>query len=235
MKIWVGFNTADNYHREILLTVDERSTNAVDKGFAAVVGETLPNDMYWTLGKNKLTIQAIGELQVDRVVPVGIKSMGDGPIKIKVDSIANPYPDMEVYLRDNSTMETYDIKNGTFEITLEEGQFNDKYSIVFKPMDSIEDVIEDVNEDVIDDVNEDVISELLVFVGEHNELLRIKRPGEMIINNISLFNMIGQQIQVWSADLDANEINLPINVDTGVYVILLETNKGRILKKVIIK
>jgi hypothetical protein len=235
LKIWVGFSTSKGFFREILLTVDERSTNAIDKGFAAKLEETLPDDMYWTLGKNKLAIQAIGELSVDRVVPIGIKSMGEGPIKIKVDSIANPYPDMEVYLRDNNTMETYDIKNGTFEITLLEGQFNDKYSIVFKPAGSIEEVNEEEIEEVIEDVNEEMISELLIFVGEHNELLRIKRPQEMIINNISLFNMIGQQIQAWGANLDANEIDLPINVDTGIYVVLLETNKGRILKKVIIK
>ena len=175
---------------------------------------------------DKLAIQAIGELSTDRVVPIGIKSMGDGPMEIKVDSIANPYPGMEVYLRVNSTMDTYDIKNGAFEITLEEGQFNDKYAVVFKPKDEGE---------VLGEEYEEVISELVIFIGDNNDLLRIKRPEEMIINRISLFNIIGQQIQAWGTNLDASRIDLPINVETGVYVVLLETNKGRILKKVIIK
>ncbi len=237
LKIWIGFNAADNFHREILLTIDERATDAIDIGFDAIMEEALPNDIYWVLGDDKLVIQAIGELTLERVVPIGIKSMGDGPMEIKVDSIANPYPVMEVYLRDNITMDTYDIRNGTFEITLEEGYFNDKYSLVFKSKFTIEEepVEEEDQGEVLGVVSEEVISELLIFVGEYNELLRIKRPEEMIINKISLFNIIGQQIQVWTANLEEQEIDLPINVDTGVYVVLLETNKGKILKKVIIE
>ena len=225
LKIWIAFNAKGNFHREILLTIDERTTDAYDKGFEAILADNFPNDMYWVLDEDKLVIQAIGELSEDRVVPTGINSMGDGPMEIKVDSIANPYPDMEVYLRDNTTMDTYNIKDGTFEITLEEGQYNDKYSLVFKPKVEIEE-----EEEIVE-----VINELLVFIGEHNELLRIKRPEEMIINKVSLFNMNGQQIQVWSSNLDTSRIDLPIHVNTGVYVVLLETNKGRVLKKVIIK
>ena len=38
-----------------------------------------------------------------------------------------------------------------------------------------------------------------------------------------------------NSNLDANEIDLPIHVDTGAYVVRLDTNKGSVLKKVIIK
>ena len=144
---------------------------------------------------------------------------------------------MEVYLRDNSTMDTYDILNETFEITLEEGQFNDKYSLVFMPKVEIEEepvVVEDEGE-VLGVIYEEVINELVIFIGEQTNLIRVKRPDEMIINKVSLFNMNGQQIQVWSSNLDTSQIDLPIHVNTGVYVVLLETNKGRVLKKVIIK
>ena len=79
------------------------------------------------------------------------------------------------------------------------------------------------------------INEVLIFIGEYNELLRIRKPGELTINNVSLFNMIGQQIQTWKPSLGINEIDLPIHVDTGVYIVLLESNKGIITKKVIIK
>jgi hypothetical protein len=225
LKIRLRFNAASDFYREILLTVDERSTDAIDKGFAAIMEIEQPNDMYWQLEEGKLIIQAIDNLPVDRVVPIGIKSMGDGPIEIKVDTIENPYPNMEVYLRDNNTMDTYDIKNGSFKITLEEGQYNDKYSIVFKPKVEIEE----------EEENEVVINEVLIFIGEYNELLKIRKPGEMIIRDISMFNIIGQQIKVWNANLDANEIDLPIHVDAGVYIVMLNTNKGAVHKKVIIK
>ncbi len=237
LKIWISFYATGNFHREILLTIDERTTDGIDKGFEAVLADEFPNDMYWVLNEDKLIIQAIGELTIDRVVPIGIKSKGDGPMKIKVDSIANPYADMEVYLRDNSTMDTYDILNENFEITLDEGLYNDKYAVVFKPKVEAEEepVQEEDQGEVLGVVYEEVISELVVFIGEYNELLRIKKPEETIITQILFFNMTGQQLQVWSTNLDTSRIELPIHVDTGIYVVLLETNKGRVLKKVIIK
>ncbi len=171
----------------------------------------------------KLVIQAVKDLYKERVVPIGINSNGDGPIKIKVDTIENPYPGMEVYLRDNRTMDTYDIKNGTFEITLDKGQFNDKYSVVFEP--KVEIPVE----------NEAVLNNVLVYVGEQNGLIKIRKPEEMTISNILLFNMIGQQMQGWNSNLDAYQIDLSVNVDTGVYLVHMETNKGNVLKKIIIK
>ncbi len=242
LKMWLEFTASDNFHREILLTIDERTTDGIDKGFEAFLAVDFPNDMYWVLNEDKLIIQAIGELLIDRVVPIGIKSKGDGPIEIKVDTIEYPYPDMEVYLRDNSTMDTYDILNETFEITLEKGEYNDKYAVVFKPKVEIEEdpvqedpVQEEDQGEVLGVVYEEVISELHIFIGEYNELLRIKRPEEMTINKILFFNMIGQQLQAWTTNLNESRIDLPIHVNTGVYVVLLETNKGRVLKKVIIK
>jgi hypothetical protein len=198
--------------------------------------------MYWILGEDKLIIQAIAALSAERVIPIGIRSKGDGPIEIKVDTIVNPYANMEVYLRDNATMETYDILNRTFSIALEEGEFNEKYSVVFKPKAEIEEVPvieeplpEEDEGEVLGEVYEAEINELVVFVDDYNELLNIKRPEEMIINKILFFNMIGQQLGAWNTKLGDSQIHLPINVNSGVYVILLETNEGRILKKVIIK
>jgi len=128
---------------------------------------------------------------------------------------------------------------------LEEGEFNDKYSVVFKPKVEIEEVLvqeEDEEQVLVEDegevlgvVYEEVINELVVFVDDYNALLRIKRPEEININKILFFNMIGQQLGAWNTKLDENQIHLPIHVNSGVYVILLETNEGRILKKVIIK
>ncbi len=241
LKIRLEFHTSANFNREILLTIDDRSTDAFDKGFDAFLNDEFPNDMYWMIDDGKLIIQAINELPKEKVVPIGIKSLGDCTLQIKVASIENPYPDMEVYLRDNSTMETYDIKNGTFEVTLEEGQFNDKYAVVFQPKAEIsiqkELELDEVEyEFVLNEAeNNEVQNEVFIFVGEYNELLRIRKSEEMIVNNISLFNMLGQQIKVWNSNLNENEIDLAIQVNRGVHLVLMNTSKGRVMKKVIIK
>ena len=62
---------------------------------------------------------------------IGIRSDGSGSITIKVDVLENPPLNTEVYIRDNATLETYEIVNGSFEVDMEKGEFNDHYSIVF--------------------------------------------------------------------------------------------------------
>jgi len=241
LKIRLEFFTSKNYKREILLTIDDRSTDAVDNGFDAVLNNDFPNDMYWMLNNEKYVIQAFNELKEDRVVPIGIKSMGDCTIQIKVATIENPYPGMEVYLRDNTTLDTYDILNDSFEIALDEGQFNDKYSVVFEPKVVIEEeaAIADIEENTEEIQNEiddtEVINDLRVFVSGNNEVLRIKKPVEMTLTNVAMFNLLGQQINAWNVDLNMNEIDLPIHVSRGIHLILMDTSKGRLMKKVIIK
>jgi len=227
LKIRLGFRAYSNFNRQILLTIDENATDGIDYGYDAVVSSVYPDDLYWVVGADKLLIQAVKDLTKERVVPLGINSKGKGLLEIKIDKIENPYPNMEVYLRDNLTMDTYDIVNGSFEINLEAGEHNDKYSLVFEPKPEItlelEEEIEKVNE------------ELVTYISEDNSLIKIKRPDELIIERISLFNIIGQQLQVWTSIVDSDEIALPINVRTGAYIIIMETNKGKILRKVIIE
>jgi len=247
LKIRLQLYTSTNFKREILLTVDSRSTDAIDLGFDAVLSNDHPNDMYWMLDDEKLVIQAFNELKQDRVVPIGIKSMGDCSIEIRVDTIENPYPGMEVYLRDNTTLDTYDILNGSFDISLDKGQFNDKYALVFEPKVVIEEenavavensvvVDEDLNVEVMHEFEQaEVLNEVRVFVGEYNELLRIKKPSETTLTSIAMFNMLGQQIEAWNSNLNTRDIDLPIHVSKGVHLVLMDTSDGRIMKKVIVK
>ena len=223
LKIRLGFTATSNFNRQILLTFDDKSTDGLDYGYDAISNNVFEEDMYWMLEENKLIIQAVKDLRLDRVVPLGIKSLGEGPVKIKVDAVENPTPGLEVYLRDNLTMDTHDILNGTFEINLAEGAFNEQYSVVFEPKPEAPEEVEEM------------FDELLVFVSEDNNFIRIKRPDEMTIQTISLFNVIGQQIRAWSSNLEQREIDLAVQVETGVYVVMLETDQGNLMKKVVMR
>jgi hypothetical protein len=223
LKIRLGFRAASDFNRQILLTIDEKTTDAIDYGYDAVLQEAFPDDMYWMLNEDKLIIQAVQDLPLTRVIPIGINSKGDGLLKIKVDNIENPIENMTVYLRDNLTMDTYDILNDTFEINLEKGTYNDRYSVVFEPKPEIPVEIEEV------------IYDLNAFVYDNGNMLRVTRPEELMIHNISLFNMLGQQVQNWNADRERLVYDLPVHVNTGVYLVVLGTEAGNITKKVIIE
>jgi len=223
LKIRVSLETEHIKNKQILLTIDDRATDGIDKGFDAQPFDLLNNDIYWVVEDEKLLIQAIGELFLESVIPIGIITEGATELKIKVDTIQNPYPEMEVYIRDNLTMETYDIKNGTFEVSLEKGECNDSYSVVFMS-----------NKASLSE-NEILLDNLQVFVGEYNSLISIRKPRELIIEGVSLYNIIGQPIKIWDSNLNENEIDLPINADTGAYLVVISTNNGNRTKRIIIK
>ena len=248
LKIRVGLDAPDVLHRQVLLTFDERTTDNIDKGFDAVIYDVWGNDIYWLIENNRLVIQSVKEFSKERVVPIGISSMGNGVIKIKVDEIENSTPNLKVYLRDNSTMETFDILNETYEVLLEEGEYFDKYSIVFKKEKKIDEVVEEVNEEaeMIDEdvymsniqvVEEDTVqyNNLFVFVNSDNTILSIRKPDDLNIKDIMLFNVLGQIIKVWDENLNENEIDLSINLETGVFYVVINTDKGKVSRKIIIK
>ena len=221
LKLRIGFETSNVKNRQLLLTIDNRATDKIDKGFDARVSTFQDNDLYWLNEGEKLVIQGIGELSRETIVPVGINLKEKGIINIKVDTINNPYEGMEVFIRDNITKDVYDIKNGEFEIELEAGEYNSKYSIVFKPK--------------YDFSEEDEILENNLNVYLNDSDLTITRISEIGISKVTAFNIIGQQIKSWSGIVDKKEIVIPMNVQAGVYVIVVETNKGNYTKKVIKK
>lgn len=224
LKIRLELRTTTNFNREILLTVDNRSTKGYDKGFDAKVSDDHPNDMYWVLEDIGLVIQAIDELSIDSEMPIGFRSDGNCTMIVKVSSLENPFTNMEVYLRNNETMDTYDILNGEIEITFEEGNFNDSYSIVFKPKVEIPDAVD----------LEDPITELAVFVSQSNQTLNIRKPDEVDVSQVIMFNILGQQIKSWST-IVSNKTDLPMEFKTGIYYVNMETNQGQIQRKILIK
>ncbi|WP_298371326.1 LamG-like jellyroll fold domain-containing protein, partial [uncultured Lutibacter sp.] len=221
LKIRIGFETSGIKNRQLLLTIDERASNKIDKGFDAEVSVFQDNDFYWLTDNKKLVIQAIDYLSKESVIPVGVSLKEKGNIKIKVDTINNAFENMEIYLRNNISNDTYDILNNEFEVELESGEFNNMYSIVFKPKFELS------------ETNEELSNNFRTHIIENE--LRIIRRSEIKISNISLFNIIGQQILSRSTNIDKTEIILPVNVEVGVYLVVIETEKGSYSKKVIKK
>ena len=241
LKIRLELTTTTNFNREILLTVDSRSTSGYDKGFDAIVSDDHPNDMYWMLDDTGLVIQAIDELTIDDELPIGFRSDGNCTMTVRVESLLNPFPDMEIFLRDNETMDTYDILNETFEISLEEGEFHEAYTVVFKPKEeeivqTYEETVQITQEEeVVEVIPEMTYDKLAVFVSDQDQMLKIRKPGELMVSNIAMYNILGQQVKLWSNNIVGNETDIPLDFKTGIYYLNMQTNEGTVKRKILIK
>ena len=51
---------------------------------------------------------------------------------------------------------------------------------------------------------------LAVFVSDQDQMLKIRKPGELMVSNIAMYNILGQQVKLWSNNIVGNETDIPL-------------------------
>jgi hypothetical protein len=226
MKIRVGFNSNNNYHRQVLLGfMNEKATSAIDYGYDAINIDEFPNDMYFLNGENELLIQGEGFFDASASYPIGVKTAVEGKVSFIVDAIENFSPEQTVFIYDNLTDTYNDIKSGKFEVNLPVGVNDHRFSLRFTDK-----TLGVVNNSI--DNNDIQISHV-----QNGNLLEIKNNSiKATIEKVTLYNILGQSISTWKIEnQEQQDIKIPIKtVSSGVYIAKLKTSDGEISKKVIV-
>ncbi|WP_341216490.1 LamG-like jellyroll fold domain-containing protein, partial [uncultured Wocania sp.] len=160
-RIRLIFDSPAGYHRQIVLGKDVNASNNFDLGYDAIMVDVAEEDMYWAFSKGKFVIQGVGNFDDTQEFPIGIIIKNSGIARIKLDGVENLNENKALYIKDNTTNETFLINNNPFEIFLDAGVYNDRFSLVFKSQSLTVDDIE-----VADDVSiyfDESISELKVI------------------------------------------------------------------------
>jgi hypothetical protein len=220
-KFRIGFDAPQIDHRQILLTLDENTTDAIDWGYDAEMLEVFDDDMYWVIDDKKYVIQATNEFGFDKEIPLGIQTKEGGLIRIKIDKMENTEEYPSLYIKDDLTGETHDITNQPFEINLEAGEYQNRFSLVTQ-------VIQNITEEVT------LLDGVQVYMNNSISELQLNRLVDTEILNVSVFNYLGQQLKTWSINTDERLISLPLQIVTGAYIVKVETTNGKINKKIII-
>tara|TARA_R110001583_G_scaffold35585_3_gene118231 strand:+ start:30730 stop:37086 length:6357 start_codon:yes stop_codon:yes gene_type:complete len=221
-KFRIGFDAPAINHRQILLAFDEKATDAVDWGYDAEIYEIFEDDMYWMIDDKKYIIQATNTFSLDKEVPLGIQTANDGNIRIKVDELENVAENISVYIKDNLTGETYNIKEQAFEVDLEAGDYKNRFVLTFQPrLKTLEEVA--------------LFEGVSIYMNNDISELQINRIVDTEVERISLFNYLGQQVSVWNSSINERFVSLPIKMATGVYIVRVHTAAGLLTKKIIIK
>jgi hypothetical protein len=220
-KFRIGFDAPQISHRQILLTLDENTTDRVDFGYDAEMIEVFDDDMYWVVDDKKYVIQATNEFGFDKEIPLGIQTKKGGLIRIKIDELENAEEYPFLYIKDSLTGETHDITNQDFEINLEAGEYLNRFFLVRQATLNI---TEEVT--LLDGVQ--------VYMNNSISELQLNRLVDTEILNVSVFNYLGQQVKTWSINTDEPFISLPLKIVTGAYIVKVETTNGNINKKIII-
>ncbi|PWA05442.1 choice-of-anchor D domain-containing protein [Flavobacterium psychrotolerans] len=224
--IRLGFNSASNFHRQILLGfMNDLATSRIDAGYDAVQIDNQPNDMYFINSGSKLVIQGEGYYNPSNIYPLEIKTATVGIVKFTLDAIEKFDANQKIYIYDNITNLYHDIRNEAFEINLPIGTVSDRFSLRFENA-----ALAHTDFDLKDNVT-------IAFTNNDNTINITNNLLDTTIKSVSLFNILGQSLSTWDFKNESPiKIQIPVtNVSSGTYIVKVQTTKGYISKRIIIK
>jgi hypothetical protein len=226
MKVRLGFNSADLYHRQILLGfMNQYGTTGFDSGYDALSIETPTNDMYFINGTDHLNINGEGYYNADNIYPLGVVNQIDGNVKFILVGIENFDANQEIYIYDNVTNTYNSIISQPYEVNLPAGTYDNRFSLTFKTQ-------------ALGTIDNEENYGITVTHTQANNMINIKNElQDATVKSVLLFNLLGQKITEWPiGNQDQTAIHLPISVlPTATYIVKVITDKGNITKKIVIK
>ncbi|WP_298554813.1 LamG-like jellyroll fold domain-containing protein [uncultured Algibacter sp.] len=219
-KIKLKYISPKGYHRQIVLGANENASESFDIGYDAFMIDVGEEDMYWYFANSKFVIQGVNKFEDTQEFPLGLIVKEAGIIKINLDELENINKNMAVYIRDYVTNETYNIKNNSFELFLEPGNYNDRFALVFNSASL------DVEE------NNGPIADIRVYYIKESSQLKITNKKNIHLSSIDLYNILGQNITSIKLNSTKDE-SIKLNVSAGAYIVKIKTEKGNLSKKII--
>jgi hypothetical protein len=219
-KIRILFQSPSGTFRQLLAGADASASNYYDIGYDALMVDAKPEDMYWQFGTSKLIIQAVSDFNPDQKVPIGIKIETPGTATVKIDNLENIAADKGIYIYDELTGVSHDLRASNFTVSLAKGEYLNRFSLRFKNQT----------------VNDDLTGNMNVYFAAEDHTLNIIN-NKSVVQHVYLFNMIGQLAdQPKIEQADTSDIKLPLNnLAEGVYIVKISTKEGVYTKKIIIE
>ena len=217
--IQLVYDSPKGYHRQIVIGVEEEASNDFDLGYDAFIIDINEEDMYWVFDDNKFVIQGVNNFSETQEFSLGLIVNESGVIKIKIDAIKNVDPNLNLYIKDNETGLAYQINHEAFELYLDAGTYNDRFKLVFQPE------ILSIDENISQTDN-------LIYHDSKTKEIKVISTNELEILDAKLYNIIGQS--VIELEFNSENTSQPLNINSGVYIVQLNTPNGFINRKVII-
>ena len=223
-KIRIGFNSVNTLRRQLLVTVDENASTGVDWGYDSKYIDTQMDDMYWVINNEKYLIQALDTITEDTKIPLGIHTKTTGFNSITLDKLENVPDDLEIFLHDMELGVYHDLLQTKYETSIPAGSHLGRFEITFAKAQTLS------NEEIL------LESNIEVFYANEKESIIIRNPEARTVKTVEMFNILGQTL--FQLELNSSKKNIEYRVPkniAGNYIINVETESGKISKKIVIK
>ena len=222
-KIRLGFDSANNFHRQLLIGfMNENATEGLDIGYDGRQIDTQSNDSYFLINGLEYTIQGVGEFDVAKAYPLGVKNDIAGVVKFKIDDTEFLPANQKIYIHDKKTSIYHDVTDKEAEINLEARTYKTRFELTFQTGKTL-----GIEENNLPE------SMLLVYNNDLEKKLKITKNQSFTISEVSIYNINGQLLTTIKKIPELDTIEIPFNVQRGTYVVKIITDKGVISRKVL--
>jgi len=228
-EIRIHTHINENYYRETVLAFRNNTNLSYNKFCDGRNPLVLDSDTYFIADGKKLSIKSI-TYDIDTRLPFGLNADNtDNTYSITVNSLKNVSPNIEVFIYDKEADTHTDIRNGAFEISLPQGEYDNRFEVVFK------DASKEANEELL--VTEaEVTDSFDVFQNNTNNQLIIKNPKSHIVKSFTMYDVTGKLIYNKHNLGNETEYTFPTStLSAGTYITKVVTDQNfEISKKVIV-
>jgi len=218
-RYWLNLSTEAGALNQVLVGYITDATNGVDDRFDAKLMETSGSKLYNIIDGAEYVIQgkALPFSQED-VVALGFKTVVAGNFTIKFDHADGLFLENQaIFLKDNLTGITHDIKESAYTFSSEAGTFNGRFEVVYQSTLGVKNPIIDANS-------------IIAYKDNTNLVIN---SGKEIMKSVTVFDIRGRVI---SETKNINSGNASVSLATANQVLIVKVtldNNSTITKKVI--
>ncbi|MGY5351495.1 immunoglobulin-like domain-containing protein [Wenyingzhuangia sp. IMCC45533] len=211
-------------HRQ-LVTALEGGVMEREAGKDAYMFDYNNDDAYWRLpGEteyNRFIITSVPFESEDLELPIGVSIDTEKEITFKLDGTENLQG--RAYLYDDTAKTLTDLHEDIYKVNLESGEYNDRFSLVFKTEETLS------NATVVDETT----STKTVIKTEEGIISVVLEDDN--IDTINLYSLTGEILL--DATMETSSSSTIVNatsLTSGVYIIKIKTKKATITKKIVL-
>ncbi|WP_158655119.1 LamG-like jellyroll fold domain-containing protein [Flavivirga eckloniae] len=218
-KIKLMFDSPQGYHRQLLVGVDENTSNAFDIGYDAPLIEDNMEDMYWINDNEHMIIQAVNNFGQDQKLPLGIKIGHAGIASIKIDSLENIDNTLNIVLHDKELDIHHNLKDGAYEVYLAQGSYHDRFEVLFSNAS-------------LSNTHKEELNLQVAYSKEKNSLI-VHNPNTVRINTITIYTTLGKKVLALASNTNIKYIENQLKpFSSGIYIVNINTDSTSFSKKI---
>ena len=211
------------FKKQVAISFKSGNSFDLDAGYDSTPFELEDTDIFFKFEnvRELFVIAGIQEITDDLEFPVAIKISKNGSINFRVDEKNNI--DRAIYLTDKQTNQVYDLSNPVHLELDTDTTYLDRFYVSFGKSLAVDDELLTKND-------------LLAYFDASTKELVVKNNSQFETKKISLYSVLGKQVQSWDQNNNQQETRLAIKkLSTAVYILKIETTNGTYSKKIIIQ